>query len=62
MKKAANVLWAIFIGLPSCVYLILSGISACITIIGIPYGIYCFKALKLQFAPLNKQVYLSKKI
>ena len=34
------------------------GIVLCITIVGIPFGVQCFKAAKLSFAPFSKKVTL----
>ncbi len=56
MKVLANILWFIFGGLISGIIWGLLGIILCITIIGIPFGVQCFKAAKLMFAPFGKAV------
>ena len=49
----ANVLWALIGGWEmALVYLIVGAIN-CITIIGIPRGIQCFKIMKLAFFPFG---------
>lgn len=56
MNFLGNVLWFIFGGLFSGLSWILSGVIWCITIIGIPYGIQCFKFATLSFAPFGKEI------
>ena len=56
MSFLGNVLWFIFGGLLSGLSWILSGIIWCITIVGIPYGLQCFKFATLSFAPFGKDV------
>lgn len=56
MNFLGNVLWFIFGGLFSGLSWILSGVIWCITIIGIPYGIQCFKFAILSFAPFGKEI------
>ncbi len=56
MRVIGNILWFIFGGLVLGLLWALLGIVLCITIIGIPFGIQCFKAAKLSFAPFGKQV------
>jgi len=51
-----NILWFIFGGFFSGLSWIFSGIIWCISIIGIPYGIQCFKFASLSFAPFGKDV------
>ena len=56
MKTIANILWFIFGGLLLGLSWALLGILLCITIVGIPFGIQCFKAATLTFAPFGKRV------
>lgn len=56
MGIIGNILWFIFGGLISGLSWIFSGIIWCISIIGIPYGIQCFKFASLSFAPFGKKV------
>ncbi len=56
MKFIGNVLWFIFGGLWLGLSWSFLGLVLCITIIGIPFGIQCFKAAKLSFFPFGKKV------
>lgn len=56
MSFLGNVLWFIFGGLLSGLGWIISGCLCCITIIGIPLGLQCFKFAKLAFCPFGKEV------
>ena len=56
MKLIANIIWFIFGGLWLGLAWGVLGILLCITVIGIPFGLQCFKAAKLTFAPFGKRV------
>ncbi len=56
MSCLGNIIWFIFGGLVAGLQWFLTGILWCITIVGIPVGIQCFKLAKLQFAPFGKEV------
>ncbi|MFV0560971.1 MAG: YccF domain-containing protein [Enterococcus sp.] len=56
MSCLGNILWFIFGGLIGGLGWILAGILWCITIIGIPIGVQCFKFAGLSFAPFGKEV------
>lgn len=60
MKKFArvlfNIVWVLFIGIGSAISNALLGVSLCLTIIFIPFGIQYFKFIKLVFAPAGKKV------
>lgn len=56
MKLIANIIWFILGGLWLGLAWSVLGILLCITIIGIPFGVQCFKAAALSFAPFGKQV------
>lgn len=56
MSILGNILWLIFGGFFSGLSWCISGILWCITIIGMPYGIQCFKFAMLSFVPFGKQV------
>ena len=51
----ANFLWIILAGLWLAISHALAGISYCLTIIGIPFGIAHFKLAIVSFAPLGKR-------
>jgi len=56
MRVLLNILWIIFGGLISAFCWILTGVLWCITIVGIPVGIQCFKMSSLSFNPFGKEV------
>ena len=56
MKLIANIIWFIFGGLWLGLAWAILGILLCITIVGIPFGVQCFKAAELSFAPFGKRV------
>lgn len=51
----ANLLWVVFAGLWLAISHVLAGISCCLTIIGIPFGLAHFKLAGVCFAPLGKR-------
>ena len=58
MRLIANIIWALFGGILLALAWLLCGIVLCITIIGIPLGVQCFKAAKLSLFPYGKKVVL----
>lgn len=56
MSLIGNLIWFIFGGFFSGLSWALSGIIWSITIIGLPYGIQCFKFASLSFAPFGKEI------
>lgn len=56
MRALANLIWFIFGGLVLGLLWTLAGVIFCITIIGIPLGLQCFKAARLSFFPFGKKV------
>ena len=51
-----NILWLIFSGVPLALQAVLNGALFCITIVGIPFGMQCFKMAKLALMPFGSQV------
>lgn len=51
-----NILWLIFGGLELALEAAIVGILFCITIIGIPFGMQCFKIAKLALMPFGAAV------
>lgn len=51
-----NIIWLVFGGLISALFYFLGGLVLCITIIGIPFGIQCFKIGTLVLAPFGREV------
>ena len=60
MKFIGNILWFVLTGLLSAFGYFVEGIIWCCTIIGIPYGIQCFKFAKLTLFPFGKQIVKEK--
>ena len=56
MSLIGNVLWFLFFGLEMGLAWIVTGLVFCCTIIGIPYGVQCFKFAKLSFFPFGKEI------
>ncbi len=51
-----NILWLIFGGIPLAIEAALLGCVFCVTIIGIPFGMQCFKLAKLSLMPFGASV------
>lgn len=56
MSLLGNIIWLIFGGFMSGLGYILGGISTCLTIIGIPFGIGAIKLGVATFTPFGKKV------
>lgn len=56
MRTVGNILWFLLGGFLSGLSWLLAGALWCITIIGIPYGMQCFKFASLSFFPFGKEV------
>lgn len=56
MGCLGNILWFLCGGLLSGLTWLLAGVLWCITIIGIPIGMQCFKFAQLSFFPFGKEV------
>jgi uncharacterized membrane protein YccF (DUF307 family) len=52
----ANFFWVIVAGIPMAFLYAALGTMFCMTIIGIPWGIQCFKMAKLSFLPFGSSV------
>ncbi|MDD6035964.1 MAG: YccF domain-containing protein [Lachnospiraceae bacterium] len=57
MRTIGNILWMLFFGLWTAVVWFMLGLLWCITIIGIPFGLQCFKIAGLVLWPFGKEVY-----
>lgn len=51
-----NILWLLISGIPLALEAVILGCSFCITIIGIPFGLQCFKLAKLALMPFGARV------
>jgi uncharacterized membrane protein YccF (DUF307 family) len=56
MNFLGNLIWLIFGGLLAALGYIIGGFVLCLTIVGIPFGIQCFKIASLELAPFGRQV------
>ncbi|MBE5745656.1 MAG: YccF domain-containing protein [Clostridiales bacterium] len=52
----ANVIWLIFGGFTEAILFLGFGIAWCVTIIGIPFGLQCFKFAKLSCMPFGAEI------
>ena len=52
----ANIIWAVLLGWWLALIYLLFGILNCITIIGIPKGLQCFKFMKLALFPFGAEI------
>jgi len=56
MNLLLNLIWLILGGFIVTLAYVLGGVMLCLTIIGIPFGIACFKLAGLALAPFGRQV------
>jgi len=56
MSLLLNILWLIFGGLLIAVEYVVVGFVLCLTIIGIPFGVQCFKIAGLALSPFGKEI------
>ena len=59
LRVISNILWLFFVGIWLALSWCVAGVILCITIVGIPFGVQCFKLAKLSFAPIGKKVKLN---
>ncbi len=52
----ANIIWLIFLGIPMAISDVCIGIAYCVTIVGIPFGLQCFKIAKLSLMPFGAEI------
>lgn len=56
MNLLLNIIWLIFGGFLVVIAYVLGAVLLCITIIGIPFGIQCFKLAGLALAPFGREI------
>lgn len=56
MSLIGNIIWIVFGGWMIALEYIIGGIALCMTIVGIPFGIQCFKLAILGFAPFGQRI------
>lgn len=55
MRLVLNVLWAVFAGgFITALEYVLAGVLCCVTLVGIPFGVQCFKIAALALFPFGK--------
>lgn len=57
MKLLGNILWFLCGGIIGDLAWIIAGCIWCVTIVGIPVGLQCFKFASLAFWPFGKQFF-----
>ena len=56
MKTFGNIFWLLFGGFLSGMGWIITGMLWCISLIGIPVGVQCFKLAEMSFWPFGKTI------
>ena len=56
MNLIGNIIWIIFGGIVVFIEYMVAGFILCVTIIGIPFGIQCFKIGLLSLMPFGRDV------
>lgn len=56
MKILGNLIWLLFGGLIASLGWALAGLLCCITIVGVPFGLQCFKIATLVLWPFGKDI------
>lgn len=51
-----NIVWILIFGLPMAIAIAAEGLALCVTIIGIPFGVQCFKQAKLALMPFGATI------
>lgn len=59
IKFISNVIWVLLGGLWLALLWGIVGIVLCITVVGIPFGLQCFKIARVSFFPYGKKVKLN---
>jgi uncharacterized membrane protein YccF (DUF307 family) len=60
MNFIGNIIWLIFGGFLAALGYIFGGFILCLTVVGIPWGVQCFKLASLMLWPFWKQVVPSR--
>jgi len=60
MNLIGNIIWLIFGGLAAAIGYFVGGFILCITIVGIPFGLQCFKIAGFVLWPFGRRVVSSE--
>jgi len=58
MNFIGNLIWLLFGGIIGAILWFVAGVVLCVTIVGIPFGLQCFKISLLVLWPFGKEVIL----
>lgn len=61
LRFLGNIVWFVLYGFISGLAWLVIGLLWCVTIIGIPMGIQCFKLSRISFFPFGKNILLGTK-
>jgi uncharacterized membrane protein YccF (DUF307 family) len=56
MNLLGNIIWLVFGGLMAAIGYVVGGFVLCITIVGIPWGLQCFKLAGVVLWPFGKSI------
>jgi len=59
LRVLSNILWVLLGGLWLALLWGICGVVLCITVVGIPFGLQCFKIARLSLLPYGKKVKLN---
>ena len=56
MSTVGNIIWILTGGIVGAILWCVAGTLLCVTVVGIPFGIQCFKIASLQLAPFGRRI------
>jgi uncharacterized membrane protein YccF (DUF307 family) len=56
MSTIGNIIWILTGGIAGAILWCTAGLLLCVTVVGIPFGIQCFKIASLQLAPFGRRI------
>lgn len=56
MRTLLNLIWAVCGGFLTALEYLAAGVVCCLTVVGIPFGVQCFKLAGLSLFPFGKEV------
>ena len=59
MNFIGNIIWLLFGGLIAAIAWLIAGLILCVTVIGIPFGVQCFKIASFVLWPLERKLNLA---